>query len=584
MLAIAHRLRAVTSYDPATGLFRWRGLRQRPDLNGRIAGNHNQSGYWNICFEGKLYKAHRLAWLYVHGEWPKRRLDHENGNTIDNRIENLRLATHSQNIANSRLRRDSTSGFKGVSFYKAEQKWGAYINKNKKRYFLGLFLSPQAAGRTPCICGCGSTAPQILCEGIVKIIKLHCENIKKIKVVSITPDGSIIQITGPNGSGKTSVLDAIYWALAGGNAIDSKPVRDGTESATITLDLGEFTVIRTFKADGATTKLEVITAAGAKYPSPQKRLDALLGSLTFDPLAFARAEAKEQLNGLRRLVPLDIDIDELDLENRRDFDARTNINRDVKALEAQVNAAGEIGLIDAPADSPSALLAQMEQASDHNRAVDTEARRRADFSREITYKDERLRKLEGEIADLRVEISALEAGREAWEPEIAKIDVADLRARVEAASERQREHEESKRALAAHEQLVMKLEHARMTSEEFTAAMASRHSRRMNAIAAAKMPVDGLGFGEGEVTYNGLPFAQASGAEQLRVSVAIAMAGNPKLRVLRIKDGSLLDSKSLALLEEMADLNDFQVWIESVDESGTVGIVMEDGAVALVHA
>jgi hypothetical protein len=145
VLAIARRLRAVTSYDPATGIFRWRGLRQRPDLNGRIAGTHNQSGYWDVCFEGKLYKAHRLAWLYVHGEWPKRRLDHENGNTIDNRIDNLRLATHSQNIANSRLRRDSTSGFKGVSFYKAEQKWGAYINKNKKRYFLGLFPSPVAA-------------------------------------------------------------------------------------------------------------------------------------------------------------------------------------------------------------------------------------------------------------------------------------------------------------------------------------------------------------------------------------------------------------------------------------------------------
>jgi len=132
--------------------------------------------------------------------------------------------------------------------------------------------------------------------------------------------------------------------------------------------------------------------------------------------------------------------------------------------------------------------------------------------------------------------------------------------------------------------MEMKLDHARMTSDEFSTNIARRTKQRNDAIAAAKMPVEGLGFGDGEVTYNGHPFAQASGAEQLRVSVAIAMAGNPKLRVLRIKDGSLLDSKSLALLEEMADLNDFQVWIESVDESGTVGIVMEDGAVASVHA
>ncbi len=67
------------------------------------------------------------------------------------------------------------------------------------------------------------------------------------------------------------------------------------------------------------------------------------------------------------------------------------------------------------------------------------------------------------------------------------------------------------------------------------------------------------------------------------MSVAIAMAGNPKLRVLRIKDGSLLDSKSYAMLQEMAELHDFQCWVEAVDESGTVGIVMEDGAVASVH-
>lgn len=417
----------------------------------------------------------------------------------------------------------------------------------------------------------------------MKIVKFHAENVKKLKAVSITPDGSIIQITGPNGSGKTSVLDSIYWALAGGKAIDSKPIRDGQESATITLDLGEFTVIRTFKIaedQETTTKLEVITAAGAKYPSPQKMLDALLGTLAFDPLEFSRAEPKAQLDTLRRLVPLDIDVDALDLDNRRDFEARTDINRDLKALEAQLNAMGDVGLIEPPAESPAALLLQMENASETNRAIDAEARRRSDVSREISYKQEKITKLRAEITTIEQEILALESQRASWSRETDKIDISELRARIEAAQERQREHEESKRALSMREQLAMKVEHARMTSEEFTKSIARRTKQRADAIAAAKMPVDGLGFGDGEVTYNGHPFTQASGAEQLRVSVAIAMAGNPKLRVLRIKDGSLLDSHSLALLEQTAELNDFQVWIESVDESGSVGIVMEDGAVA----
>jgi ABC-type dipeptide/oligopeptide/nickel transport system ATPase component len=418
----------------------------------------------------------------------------------------------------------------------------------------------------------------------MKIIKLQVENIKKLKVVSITPDGSIIQITGPNGSGKTSVLDAIYWALAGQKAIDSQPIREGQESATITLDLGEFTVIRTFKAEGATTKLEVITEAGARFPSPQKMLDALLGSLTFDPLEFARAEPKAQLDTLRKLVPLDIDVDALDLDNRRDFEARTIINRDVKALEVQLNAMGDVGLIDPPEQSPSALLSSMERASDQNRTIDHEARRRSDFTQAIAHKEISAEKLRAEAAGLDAEAKAMIAERAGWPAEAEKVDVAELRAKIEAAQERQREHEESKRALSARDQLAQKADAALQASEAYTAAIAERTAQRSAAIAAATMPVDGLGFGEGEVTYHGHPFTQASGAEQLRVSVAIAMAGNPKLRVLRIKDGSLLDSTSLQLLSDMAELHDWQCWIEAVDESGTVGIVMSDGEVASVNA
>ena len=89
----------------------------------------------------------------------------------------------------------------------------------------------------------------------------------------------------------------------------------------------------------------------------------------------------------------------------------------------------------------------------------------------------------------------------------------------------------------------------------------------------------GLGFDDDGVTLDGVPFAQASAAEQLRVSVAMAMALNPKVRIIRITDGSLLDSENLALIEEMAGANGFQVWIERVDESGAVGVVIEDGEV-----
>ena len=117
-------------------------------------------------------------------------------------------------------------------------------------------------------------------------------------------------------------------------------------------------------------------------------------------------------------------------------------------------------------------------------------------------------------------------------------------------------------------------------ADSLTDAMAERTRQREAAIRNAAMPVPGLGFSAEGVTFNGLPFDQASSAEQLRVSVAIAMAANPKLRVLRIKDGSLLDENGLRMIGEMAQAEDYQVWVESVRTDGKVGIIMEDGAIA----
>lgn len=114
--------------------------------------------------------------------------------------------------------------------------------------------------------------------------------------------------------------------------------------------------------------------------------------------------------------------------------------------------------------------------------------------------------------------------------------------------------------------------------------MEAREKAKADAISAAQLPVQGLGFGDGVVTFNGIPFDQASSAEQLRVSMAIAMASNPKLRVIRITDGSLLDEDSLAAIADMAKAEDYQIWIERVDATGKVGILIEDGQVKNTEA
>jgi len=156
------------------------------------------------------------------------------------------------------------------------------------------------------------------------------------------------------------------------------------------------------------------------------------------------------------------------------------------------------------------------------------------------------------------------------------VDTAELVAQVNQAQVTNKQVELKKQRAKLTESL--KAETVKM--EEQTKTIESNKSLRDVTIAAAVMPVDGLAFGNGEVLYDGLPLNVASSAEQLRVSVALAMATNPKLRVLRIKDGSLLDETNLAALAELCSASDYQLWIERVEEAhGRPCVIMEDGSV-----
>jgi predicted RNase H-like nuclease (RuvC/YqgF family) len=112
-----------------------------------------------------------------------------------------------------------------------------------------------------------------------------------------------------------------------------------------------------------------------------------------------------------------------------------------------------------------------------------------------------------------------------------------------------------------------------------TSELEKIQSEKQSLILNAKMPIDNLGVDDDGVTYNNIPFSQLSSAEQLKVSLSIAMAMNPKLRVIRITDGSLLDSTNMEIIRQMANENDFQVWIERVDDTGKIGIYIEDGEI-----
>lgn len=137
------KLRETLIYDPETGVFRWRrsGFGQTA---GSVAGTVTPAGYRRIGINKKTYAAHRLAWLYVFGVWPPP-LDHRDNDRDNNRLRNLRPATKSQNAANRRVRADSRTGLKGVSWHRATRRWTARIEVDGKRRTIGYFKSAEEA-------------------------------------------------------------------------------------------------------------------------------------------------------------------------------------------------------------------------------------------------------------------------------------------------------------------------------------------------------------------------------------------------------------------------------------------------------
>jgi hypothetical protein len=398
-------------------------------------------------------------------------------------------------------------------------------------------------------------------------VLFRSENVKRLRAVTIDPDGGVVVVAGRNAQGKSSVLDSIEMALAGKRAIPQEPIRHGEAGARTVIDLDGLRVTRTYTPAGGGT-LRVERANGDRPARPQELLDELFGALTFDPLAFARATPKAQVEMLRQVTGLDTS--DLDSARAEVYSQRTDVGRRRDAAKARcvpiVGAVLEV--------SVSEIVRQLQSAQQQQHALDQYRLGQAKAQGDRAAAARRILALETELTNLRAQVVALDATL-AQPCTVVVPDVVALQQSLACAEDTNRQaraNADSAKQQSAADSL--QAEYATLT-EKIEGIDAARAAR----VASATMPIDGLVLDAECVRYQGVPLAQASQAESLRVSLAVGAALATKARILLVRDASVLDAEQMALVRSWATERGYQVWLERVGTGDAGAVVIEDGAV-----
>lgn len=408
----------------------------------------------------------------------------------------------------------------------------------------------------------------------MRILKLTANNFLNLRAIELSPNGESLILSGKNGAGKTSILRAIEAALGGSRKSPQDPIRHGQERAEIVVQTDKWIARRIYTAKGE--RLEVTTPEGATFKSPQSLLDAVLGDVSFDPLAFKTMDPAKQRAIILQLAQLDFS--GLDAERKAAYDERAAQSKHTKTLLARLEALPEIqaSLPKKPLSSAD-LLAALEfynkEASDYEAAC----KRKLSLDQTLSHLEADIDGLEAQLIEKRDQRDGVKQSLAAIEippndfaekREVVRAQLADLDQTNAAIHEREKRVE-----------LETTMAEAKQKAEEAEETIRSLDAEKTKRLAEATYPLEGISLSEDGVLFNGVLLDQLSDGEAIRVSVAVAMALNPTLRVILIRNGSLLDEEGKRALLAMAEAQDYQVWMEEVDSSGRVGIYIEDGKI-----
>lgn len=408
----------------------------------------------------------------------------------------------------------------------------------------------------------------------MKIIRFESENFKRLKAVEIEPDGNLVVISGMNEEGKSSVLDAIWDVLCHRAAKKNikNPIRTGQDYAETRLDLGEYIAIRKYSKKTGKSTISVVSPNGDRIKkSPQKLLDGIQSDLSFDPWDFAQMKDSEQREVLAEVIlnltKGKIDLHEFDRQKEELKSERLVLNKNKSQLSQR------LGAIAIPKDSDpkeeqsvKILSEQLSLAYKNNAALDR-----------LKGLKEKRELLIAELADLDHKIEEAEDSvrSDLESPEIIQEKINKIQETNARAREVIKWHELSNELQKTGEELAKLNAKIKLCDIEKDEAIESVDL----GIEGIKVTEEGIMVKDQEGGY--VPFSQASAARRLRISLAIGMAANPQLRVLTIRDGSLLDDRNLEIIREMAEDKDYQIWIEyaSRNKDDRFGLYIEDGEI-----
>ena len=401
---------------------------------------------------------------------------------------------------------------------------------------------------------------------MVKINTLELENIKRIKAVTLTPSKSGLTIIGGrNGQGKTSVLDAIAWALGGEKFKPSSPARDGSVVPPhLKIELSNGLIV---ERSGDSSRLKVTDPNGKK--GGQQLLNEFVETLALDLPKFMSANSKAKADTLLKIIGVGDELKRLDDEEQRLYNQRTEIGRiaDQKekfAREMPVY----LGLPDEPI-SASELIKSQQEILARNGENQRKRAKLAEIQREYNAKAEELERLTKRVEELKSDLEIALKTAEALEDEsTAEIEenienIEELNAKIRANLDRERAETEAAEIRAQYNELTAKIDDTR--------------AARSKLLNGADMPLAGLSVKDGELTYNGAKWDCMSGSEQLKISTAIVRKLNPNCGFVLLDKLKQMDADTLREFGKWLETEGLQVIATRVSTGGECSVIIEDG-------